>query len=378
MPAAPTEPPEMGIGPFTLAEIGLVDAPPEAAFDAITRLATRLFSVPVALVSIVEEENDRQFFKSQQGLAEPWASQRQTPLSHSFCQHVKRAARPLVVASAPDHPLVRDNPAIRDLGVMAYLGVPIFGPEGQALGALCVIEGRPRDWTAEDVETISDLAKCVTDEIALRASLKATQALLDDLRQTHARVCRLTKVRESIAEAFIAPGIEIEDRFLALLQAGCTALGMDSGAILKVEGAKLDVLFHIWPEARAGRFAPIGLATSLADVVLAERGLVVIPDVATSAASGRRNVLGESVGAYVGVPMILDGVLYGMLEFSSHGPRCAPWGAEDESVASLVAMVACAHLEIVGGIRRRRATGSTLLSHLMNMPSVGIPENGVV
>jgi GAF domain-containing protein len=67
----------------------------------------------------------------------PWASERQTPLSHSFCQHVVESRRPLVVSDAREHPKLRDNVAIRDLGVIAYAGVPLITPTGQVLGTLC-------------------------------------------------------------------------------------------------------------------------------------------------------------------------------------------------------------------------------------------------
>src|SRR3954454_8796989 len=85
----------------------LLDSQPEEAFDRLTRLATRALGVPVALVSLVGP--DRQFFKSQTGLAEPWASARQTPLTHSFCQHVVATGEPLVVSDARVHPLVKEN-----------------------------------------------------------------------------------------------------------------------------------------------------------------------------------------------------------------------------------------------------------------------------
>src|SRR3954468_22821268 len=62
----------------------LLDTPVEEAFDRHTRLATRTIHAPVSLVSLVDA--DRQFFKSSVGMAEPWASARETPLSHSFCQ----------------------------------------------------------------------------------------------------------------------------------------------------------------------------------------------------------------------------------------------------------------------------------------------------
>ncbi|HVE77348.1 MAG TPA: hypothetical protein VNA89_00675, partial [Gemmatimonadaceae bacterium] len=63
----------------------LLDSPAEAAFDRLTRLAARLLRAPLALVTLVDAE--RQFFKSCVGLPQPWAAARETPLSHSFCQH---------------------------------------------------------------------------------------------------------------------------------------------------------------------------------------------------------------------------------------------------------------------------------------------------
>src|SRR5258706_4123403 len=62
----------------------LLDSPPEEAFDRLTRLATTVLRVPVAVVSLVD--GDRQFFKSQCGMSEPPASSRQTPLIHSVCK----------------------------------------------------------------------------------------------------------------------------------------------------------------------------------------------------------------------------------------------------------------------------------------------------
>jgi signal transduction histidine kinase/CheY-like chemotaxis protein len=149
-----------------LQRIGLLDTPPEETFDRVTRLVCRVLGVPVALVSLVDA--DRQFFKSTAGLPDPWASRRETPLSHSFCQHVVTSGSPLTVEDAPSHPLVRDNLAIPDLGVAAYLGMPLALPDGQVIGALCAIDTVPHHWTTNETETLRDLAAVIMDEIALR------------------------------------------------------------------------------------------------------------------------------------------------------------------------------------------------------------------
>jgi len=157
-----------------LRRTALLDSPPEASFDRLTRLAARLLHVPVALISLVDDR--RQFFKSQSGLSEPWATGRQTPLSHSFCQHVVSSGEPLIVDDANLHPLVRDNLAVADLGVVAYAGVPLFSPEGHVLGSFCAIDTQPRNWTPEEIDGLKDLAASVMSEIGLKRARDAAEA----------------------------------------------------------------------------------------------------------------------------------------------------------------------------------------------------------
>lgn len=145
---------------------GLLDEAPEAAFDRLTRLAATLLDVPVALISLVDDR--RQFFTSAVGLAEPWASQRGTPLSHSFCQHVVADDAPLLVEDARVHPKVRDNLAIPDLGVIAYAGVPIRTTDNHVLGAFCAIGTTPRPWSDDEVALLAELAASFVREIELR------------------------------------------------------------------------------------------------------------------------------------------------------------------------------------------------------------------
>ncbi|MEM9060469.1 MAG: ATP-binding protein [Pseudomonadota bacterium] len=166
---------------YSLVELGLTDAPPEAAFDNLTALASDVIDAEVALVSVVDFQNDRQFFKSQIGLPEPWASRRETPLTHSFCQHVVSNDAPLIVENAPLHPLVRDNRAIPELGVISYLGVPFHLPSGRPVGALCVIGGEPRTWAAHEIELLNRCSVCVSDAIRL----KIAKLVSDRLRQEH-------------------------------------------------------------------------------------------------------------------------------------------------------------------------------------------------
>jgi PAS domain S-box-containing protein len=147
----------------------LLDSPREEAFDRLTRLASIALKAPVALVSLVDAE--RQFFKSCLGLPEPVNTTRTTSLDYSFCQHAVASRQPLIIPDAREHPLVRDNPAVREFGVVAYAGIPLLTDDGHALGTLCVLDAVPRAWTAQEVSTLRDLAAAAMTEIALRQEL---------------------------------------------------------------------------------------------------------------------------------------------------------------------------------------------------------------
>jgi signal transduction histidine kinase len=155
--------------PRRLASLGateLMDSPPEQAFDRLTERAVQELGVPTAVMSLVDDR--RQFFKSAVGLEGEAAEQRGTPLSHSFCQHVVHTGTPLRVEDARRHPLVRDNLAVRDLEVIAYLGMPLVAPDGEVVGSLCAISSEPHSWSAEDADRLSELAAKAMEEIGAR------------------------------------------------------------------------------------------------------------------------------------------------------------------------------------------------------------------
>ncbi len=148
-----------------LRKTGLLDSAPDPSFDRHVRLAAEVLNAPIALVSLIDE--DRQFLKSTIGVEEPAASERETPLSHSFCQHAVAQRTPLIVEDAREHPLLKHNPAVEEMGTVAYAGVPLIDAGGHALGTLCVIDSRPRKWSKSQVELLNDLAASVVSDIAL-------------------------------------------------------------------------------------------------------------------------------------------------------------------------------------------------------------------
>jgi hypothetical protein len=135
----------------SLSRTGLLDTPPSDSFDILTRVAAALLGAPVALVSLVDDK--RQFFKSHVGLPEPWATRRQTPLTHSFCQWVVSDHDALVVDDARTHPVLRDNRALHELGVIAYAGIPLTPTTGDPIGSFCAVDTKPREWSSEEFNT---------------------------------------------------------------------------------------------------------------------------------------------------------------------------------------------------------------------------------
>ena len=153
-----------------LSATGLLDTATEVEFDQLTALTARSTGAPISLVALVD--SDRSFFKSAHGLPEPPPG-RAVSLTHSMCQHVVASGEPMVVGDTRNHPLLRDNGAVTDLGAGAYLGVPIRSPSGHVLGTLCAVDVEAREWSVDDVATLLATASAAQGEIALRAEREA-------------------------------------------------------------------------------------------------------------------------------------------------------------------------------------------------------------
>src|SRR3954451_13863754 len=203
----------------------LLDSPPEEAFDRLTRLASHALNVPVALVSLVAD--DRQFFKSCLGVAEPWASRRGTPLSHSFCQHAVASGEPLVIEDARETPLVRDNLAIPDLDVIAYAGVPLITSDGAVLGTFCAIDHEPRVWSEADLAFVREMAQSAMTEIELPSAVRR----LEDARAEAEGTAMTLRDLQAISDAALV-NLAIDDLLEELLSRVRAAVEADFAAVL--------------------------------------------------------------------------------------------------------------------------------------------------
>lgn len=144
----------------TLRRLNILDTAAEERFDRVTRLARRLFDVPVALVSLVDE--NRQWFKSKAGFADSEGA-RQT----SFCGHAILSDEVFLIPDALQDERFRDNPLVTGPpGIRFYAGCPLTVSNGAKLGTLCVFDVKPRTMSAEDTALLRDLARMVEEELA--------------------------------------------------------------------------------------------------------------------------------------------------------------------------------------------------------------------
>ncbi|WP_244548468.1 GAF domain-containing protein [Bosea vaviloviae] len=145
-----------------LASYDVLDTPPEETFDRLTRLARRVFNVPMSTVTFID--GHRQWFKSQQGMTAC-----ETDREPAFCNIAIQLPDALIVPDAAiderfsGNPFVRGEPYIR-----FYAGVQLRSPDGHAIGTLCTIDTRPRSFSADHSAILAEMGGIATDLLELR------------------------------------------------------------------------------------------------------------------------------------------------------------------------------------------------------------------
>ena len=170
-----------------LRSLDILDTPAEERFDRLTRLAKRMFDVPIALVSLVDV--DRQWFKSCVGL-----DVRETPRDISFCGHAILGNEPFIINDTAKDPRFADNPLVLDApSISFYAGCTLRHHDGSKMGTLCIIDDTPRILSEEDIEALQDLAAMAERELA------AVQlATLDELTRISNRRGFVTLAQKSM------------------------------------------------------------------------------------------------------------------------------------------------------------------------------------
>jgi len=154
--------------------LNLLDTPREANFDHVTERLTKLFNVPIALMTLVDK--DRQWFKSQTGLPVDLAEARSTSRDVSLCGHVVARDEVLIVRDLTRDPRFANNSFVKERGLRFYAGVPLRGPNGLPIGSLCILDTKPRDMTGQEQELLKMIASDVMEQIKRRPVAEAPKA----------------------------------------------------------------------------------------------------------------------------------------------------------------------------------------------------------
>jgi len=182
-----------------LRALQILDSSHEERFDRVTRLARRLFGVPISLVSLIDE--DRQWFKSAQGLEVA-----ETSREVSFCGHAINQTGLFIVPNALDDERFQDNPLVTDApNIRFYAGYVLKIRQGINIGTLCLIDSKPRDMDEEDRQLLQDLGEMIEqeiksiqlatlDELTLISNRRGFMTLVDHSM----KVCRRNKLPISV------------------------------------------------------------------------------------------------------------------------------------------------------------------------------------
>jgi diguanylate cyclase (GGDEF)-like protein len=182
-----------------LRALQILDSSHEERFDRVTRLARRLFGVPISLVSLIDE--DRQWFKSAQGL-----DVSETSREVSFCGHAINQTGLFIVPDVLDDERFHDNPLVTHApNIRFYAGYVLKIRQGINIGTLCLIDSKPREMDDEDRQLLQDLGEMIEqeiksiqlatlDELTLISNRRGFMTLVDH----SLKVCRRNKIPISI------------------------------------------------------------------------------------------------------------------------------------------------------------------------------------
>lgn len=174
----------------TLRGLQILNTSPEERFDRITGVAQHMFDVPIALVSVVDE--NRQWFKSCYGL-----SATETPRDISFCGHAILGTDVFVIEDALQDPRFADNPLVTgEPRIRFYAGCPLHANNGDALGTLCIIDRKPHRFDPMQRRALHDLGRWAEQELNLLDLQTATTRALES-------EVRLRAIVDNVIDAII-------------------------------------------------------------------------------------------------------------------------------------------------------------------------------
>ncbi|PVY76282.1 PAS domain S-box-containing protein [Tamilnaduibacter salinus] len=330
---------------------GLLNTPSEARFDRYTRIATRLFDVPVALISLVD--TDRLWFKSAAGTTRTEMSRR-----GSFCTHAILADAPLVVENALEDDRFCDNPQVRQApGYRFYAGVPLHGESGHRIGTLCLLDDRPRDFAEENRQQLIELAGCVDDELK-RSAASHFESVME----------RLVLIQTQNLDD---PG----ERIRQGVRLGCEYLGLPIGIVSRIDGDSYTVLTQVSPEDALVDGQTFSLGQTYCSILLRQPDVLSIEHMGESEYAGHPCYQAFGLESYIGAPLTVQGAPYGTLNFSSPYPR-VPGGFSDMD-RNLIRRLASWVSAMLDHWQARESSlaGERRFQHFFDMSPIGLIRN---
>jgi GAF domain-containing protein len=217
--------------PTRLRALAALEANAESAAHALDRIAgvaCRVLDVEVVLVNLIGSDRQRVVGCGTDDAG--WASVREMPLTHGFCPFAMAGTDPYAIEDA--RVAAAENPAVAQFGVVAYAGVPLRAAGGEPIGTLCAIDRRPRTWSHEDLQLLSDLADSAIAELQL---LTATRVLA----RQQLRLASLAELSQALAAA--ATPDDLAEQVAALDRVGAAGVWLlacdDTGEVLRTAGS---------------------------------------------------------------------------------------------------------------------------------------------
>jgi len=317
-----------------LRSLCLEGIPSGPVLDRMTRLAARLLDAPVALGTIVD--HDRQVIASSYDRQDRYHVGTEMPLAYSFCQFAVAERQAFVVEDARLHPAVQENPATTEDGVVAYAGIPLV-VDGQPLGSLCVLDFVPREWSADQLDVLRDLAAGAAAELGLHNALVEARG-----RGVTATMVRRLEAVQRVTDAALSdrPVDELLDELLERIR-GALAADTATLLLLDADGRDLCVRASAGMMEEVDQQVRIPVGSGIAGRIAATGEPAVIRDL--SRVEVASPVLRRGLCSLLGVPLFTEGRVFGVMHVGTHEPR--DFDTDDVRLLQLVAERAATAIE---------------------------------
>lgn len=336
-----------------IAEPTGVATEPDDEFDRFAAMVRRVLDVPVALVALVE----------------PLSPELRSASSRHLCQDVVATGRPLVVADARADDRLRDNPAVQDLRVVAYAGMPLTDASGRVVGALCAIAHEPREFTTSALRNLRDLAAACSSSLARHEIERRSR----EAQVVATRAIRQARLLLSFSESMIRTSTEDEVvAAVRTLSHGALDAEYSGVAVSDRRGVRYVGDDDLPPGASPGGLAPDPGAELPGPRVMRTGRALMYPDESAFFADFpllRDDRTYAAVGARAYLPLVAGGRLLGWLALGWRAPR-----EMDGDLAELMASLAESTSQAMHRaalIRQRQETARTLQEALLStLPAV--------